>query len=389
MSTANERGALGKRFHDLPSPADNPELAWENIARNILLPRPPEEEPRKKRRFFWWWFSGAVALLVAAFLWWYPVEYQGPQPEEEPEVTALIETAEKGRPAMATLEEVGESPSVFAQKADQEEVVNGLDSEVLPPVVGARLANPMPAGPTQDKPILKTNMLPQKTVVEDEPFSRDLVPTDQLSARAILPLSYEGKSPTLEVEPELPEESTGQRSSVALAFGAAAFQSGYEGAAPWLRGERNELSPELSLRYERPVLGQWFFSTGVDLRTYRFRTAFENVDENARLYRPGTVDTIFRNLTTGEERIVYTDTVPGTIIRRFGNDNTVTEIGMPILLGRRWQLGNHGFSLAAGPRLGMILTRQGRTVAGENVVVDLEDAPQFGQSFRWNARAEV
>ncbi|MEL7161641.1 MAG: hypothetical protein AAFN92_12855, partial [Bacteroidota bacterium] len=187
----------------------------------------------------------------------------------------------------------------------------------------------------------------------------------------------------------VPVAPPGKKASLVVTFGASAFRSGYTGETPWLAEERNAPSPSFSLRYERPLSPNWFLSTGVDLRNYRFRTAFENVDTDARLFRPGTVDTIFRNRVTGEERTVFTDTIPGIRTRNFGNDNNVTEIGLPLLLGRRWTTGKHAFSLAAGPRVGLVVSRTGKTVIGTNEVSPVSAAPQFGKSLRWSGRLEV
>lgn len=67
MSTAKERGALGKRFHELPTPADADDLSWEKMAPHILLP-PPEEDP-KRRIPIWWWVVGLILLLFAGGLY--------------------------------------------------------------------------------------------------------------------------------------------------------------------------------------------------------------------------------------------------------------------------------------------------------------------------------
>ncbi|MEO0731380.1 MAG: hypothetical protein AAFZ52_00990 [Bacteroidota bacterium] len=202
-------------------------------------------------------------------------------------------------------------------------------------------------------------------------------------------LDHAYQLPTVKVPREIPTNFDRQEISLMVTFGGSVFQSGYTDSAPWLAEERNGFSPSLGLRYERPFAANWLLSTGVDLRNYRFRTAFENVDTNARLYRPGTVDTIFRNLVTGEERTVFTDTIPGVRVRKFGNDNTVTEIGFSLLLGRRWITGKHSFGLAVGPRMGLVVAREGKTVVGTNEVQPLRTSPQFGKNLRWSGRLEV
>ncbi|MEM6771898.1 MAG: hypothetical protein AAF597_15055, partial [Bacteroidota bacterium] len=61
MSTDQERGSLGERFHDLPTPANQPGLSWEQMAPQVLQPQKVEREG-KTRPIIWW--SGGVALLL-------------------------------------------------------------------------------------------------------------------------------------------------------------------------------------------------------------------------------------------------------------------------------------------------------------------------------------
>ncbi|MEM1357732.1 MAG: hypothetical protein AAGF89_06015 [Bacteroidota bacterium] len=388
MSTAEERGALGERFHDLPTPASNPELEWENMARRILLPEPPEEEPRKRRAAFWWWFGGIAVLLAGAFLLWPAEEDHNPVSEEQPTVIAkgattaeekLIEATiplknpvKEQLPATTLTKGIGQEKALLqvveVGKTVWTEEVSSTTEENLAPSLAPELAQPEVTIDFSRKAAVVVTQLPGGGI----PMLDQLDQLPEVQARNLpFPVKPKGEA------------------SLAITLGGGAFQSGYAGDAPWLAAERNDFSPSLSLRYERPLTQNWFLSTGIDLRNYRFRTAFENVDPDARLYRPGTIDTIFRNLTTGEERTVFTDTVPGTVIRRFGNDNVVTEIGIPLLIAYRWASKKHALSLAIGPRLGLVVTREGRSLTGTNEVRELSEVPQFGNNLRWSGRLEA
>ncbi|MEM9929221.1 MAG: hypothetical protein AAF840_05355 [Bacteroidota bacterium] len=391
MSTADERGALGKRFHDLPTTPDSPDLAWERMARHVLPVENPEEEPRKPRPFIWWWVGG-ILLAIGVGLWWLAEE----EPRTNISTAEVVPMAKSTVPARPT-QELAFS-SVRPAKVEMKPTASfsarpNADHQMAAQAIKAGSTKPQREGPEAklEEKVMATPLEDESTVLTT-PVStvEDFYAVEQVNSLPIAFLSLQEKTLTPGIQrPTMPAPEATGRSTIALTLGVASFQSGYEGEAPWLASEQNEWSPEVALRYERKLGKGWFLSAGPELRNYRFRTAFENTDPNARIYQPGTVDTIFRNLTTGEESIVTTDTVPGVRTRRFGHDNTVLELGISLLLGREWRAGRHVFALSAGPRLGFTLSQDGRTVVGTNRVTDLASAPQFNESFRFNARLEA
>lgn len=390
MSYADERGALGKRFHDLPTTPDSPDLAWEAMARHVLSPEPPEEEPDDRVPVLWWWLAGAVVLLLIALSVWFARGNTAEEVVAVPQVIAKTSSAD-------LVPKVVEPTKSLVPGPERETAGN----QVFGPV------NALHRSPSLQKGITES---PTATFLSEKRETRSTTPVTEFLATVIPgstdtqmeselvdglpPLNFE----LFTVEASLPSpmvvrkdepKDSGSSAMLSLQFGGVSFASRYSEGATWLQDENNELSPELSLRYYRPVGKRFFISSGLELRNYRFRTAFESVDTEARIYQPGTVDTIFRNLTSGEERIVTTDTVGGTRTLRFGNDNTVMELGLPLLIGRKWTSGRHDFRLAAGPRLGLVLARTGKTVTETNRIADLEAAPQFSKGLNWAGRLEV
>lgn len=405
MSIADERGALGKRFHDLPTTPDSPDLAWEAMAANVLPPTPPEEEPDKIRPIIWWWFAGAMGLLLIGLSVWANEEHTPEDDRSTREVVVeSIETSDEADASVTTntlpgkkdnASSLAELPAVKEAAPQSGPDQPGLTQAVKksPPVVRSEASASEQMPPEMLSGNAREEVLGFAAAEDREespkPASRaEARSPQQLPQLAIGALAVEDPALSAMVSPEAKEQEGKSAASLSVMVGGAGFQSRYTESATWLQDEANELSPELSLRYTRPVGKKLFISTGVEFRNYRFRTAFENVDTDARIYQPGTVDTIFRNLITGEERIVTTDTVGGTRTLRFGNDNSVLELGVPLMIGRRWSLGRHDFSLAAGPRIGLVLARTGRTVTAPNLITDVEAAPQFSRDLNLAGRLE-
>jgi len=419
MSHAEERGALGKRFHDLPTDTDNPDLSWEAMAANVLSPTPPsEEEPEERKPLIWWWLTAILLLLGTGYYFINndsQAEITASQEEvlvmtqdEEMSLTESIsaqmkipttETSLQENGPAATRESATEntSPTVSNRSSLKREqsiaparvkrsgpVLTNNDSEE-DRVADAADVSPIVAGET---PL--TNEPPTaKAPAERE--ERVFSVISPLNAWPPQPLSVQNEMPVLVVQGTERDNATAKekgKNMLSLTAGGFTQQSPYS-SGPIPEAEVSQSSPQISLQYGKILSDKWQVNAGIDGRQYRFRTAFESRDENARLYRPGTVDTIFRNITTGEERVVLTDTIAGTRIRRFGHDNTVTELGLSLMLGRRWQFGRHGFQLSAGPRLGFVIGRNGRTTIQLHQVSDLAEAPQYGQDLRISGRLEA
>lgn len=101
-----------------------------------------------------------------------------------------------------------------------------------------------------------------------------------------------------------------------------------EGQYAYAEG-RLGLSTEVGLRY------RWhrnFYGTvGIAYSKDRVQTAFTRRTP-VRLYRPGTVDTIYR-YSTGQEEVITTDSVPGLEIQTFRHTSSFQQLSFPVQLG--------------------------------------------------------
>lgn len=118
-------------------------------------------------------------------------------------------------------------------------------------------------------------------------------------------------------------------------------------------------------RLDRP--SGWSFSAGLRFDQSTWNSRLERSDSTL-LFRPGTVDTIFSNLTTGEERIVTRDSVPGTRTTRFRGYGQIRTVGLELRAGRDWPVLGGRFLLMGSLRADYILNVSGRTVAPEGEI---------------------
>ncbi len=414
MSNAEERGALGKRFHDLPTDTNNPDLSWEAMAANILSP-PPEEEPEKRKPLIWWWLTAILLMLATGYYFTNnSSQAEDTTSQEELLVTAPDKESSRTENISAQVEMPGaelspqENGPVAAHRPSTENSAAPLSNRSSPkgepqrgsiPInrSGRVLANDdltedrldkieaVVSSATDGSP--RINDPATAPVIREETAYSIISPLNAWPTQ-LLAIHNEMPSPVVKIT-DIDDSSSDQgKNLLSLTAGGFTQQSPYSsGAIP--EAEVSQSSPQFSLQYSKILSDRWQIGAGIDGRYYRFRTAFENLDENARLYRPGTVDTIFRNVSTGEERIVFTDTIPGTRLRKFGNDNSISELGLSLVLSRRWQFGRHGFLLSAGPRVGLVIGREGRTTNQLNQVSDLVDAPQYGKDLRISGRLEA
>jgi len=391
MSTANERGALGQRFDYFPAGAVPADLAWENVERNILPPSAPEE-PERRRRGAWWWVVSGAVIFIGILL-----GYNNsiiPDRVIAEEKLLVAEHDETSRDETADEIPLNKVDTLQATRVATETNTKSILSQSTPYPIEKRTMAIERSKITEniDKanhPVAGTTNNSGTSVAEYALVSVNAV--EELPVLEISPLVEILRLPEVKkmvaAEEELPLTIAKSGRALSLIGGLVTFQNGYDGGAAD-EVESPGLGTQVQLRYTQPLSRKAFLSTGLEWRRYRFRTAFESTDLNARLYRPGTVDTIIRNTLTGEEQTVTTDTIAGIRTRRFGNDNAVSELGVPLLVGKHWKVGGSFFSLAAGPRLGLVIGRKGRTVVAAEEVVDLGAAPQFGHNFRLSGRLE-
>lgn len=108
-------------------------------------------------------------------------------------------------------------------------------------------------------------------------------------------------------------------------------------------------------------------------------------DRPVTLFRPGTVDTIFRNITTGEERIVTTDSIPGIRRTEFRGYGRLTTVSLTLGLEKRWSWGRHRPGLWVSVAPTYVVERAGRFGDPENGLRSLADNELFPDRLWWTA----
>jgi len=315
MSTDKELGALGKRFNDLPSPADNPDLSWEKIAPQVLQSERLEEDS-EDGRFIWWWFTvgGLVLLILAGWFALSPKTVATTNPIAEKIVESQAPTEQQPDNSYTT------TPVVVPQRAAaNSEPTNTFAAPTLFPKLTSSIVAQAEVALTysdQKTSRLQQRALPASQREEEQLTAPISVAVPQLPTELIATVSVPNRDLAPAVIEPLTQPAAGadQTKALTLLTGPVSYNLGYSTSNAT---ETDQLSALLRLGYEQSLNDRWFISTGLELRHYRFQSAFEDVDEDARIYQPGTVDTIFRNLTTGEETVSTTDTVSGTRVRRF------------------------------------------------------------------------
>lgn len=141
-----------------------------------------------------------------------------------------------------------------------------------------------------------------------------------------------------------------------------------------------------SARYRRLISNRWY--GGIGLTSRRFvRGSQLNSTEELDLFRPGTVDTIFRNIDTGAERIVTTDTIAGLRTTAFTGYSRITLLTLPISIG--WHTpalgGDLGWEVGLAP--GLTLNKSGRVLTNNGEIVSTTD--QSNWQDRWYLGLDV
>lgn len=135
-----------------------------------------------------------------------------------------------------------------------------------------------------------------------------------------------------------------------------------------------------SAAYRKSVGNKWYWSAGLSSQRFVRRAELANT-RSTTFYRPGTVDTIFRNVSTGAERIVTTDSVSGLRQTAFTGYGRVTLLTIPVSIG--WQTpalgGALGWNVGIAP--GIAVTKTGRAVTPLLEIEPIENRPVWRDQF--------
>lgn len=359
------------------------------MAPHVLQPTETEDQP-EDRIIAWWWLAVTALILIGAGGGYVvsrqnhapatPMVQQSSLPEVPSNQQPLVKTT---APAMAPKKAI--TPNHMTARGVAPGQTPGGSS--VPPS-DLLIARGAPEQAAETPPQLASRKLKAGGDPQVRLPGRRWPPKSvhQLSGRPITAIKVPKQGLSVTVDPAKSIVKTKRSTAISLLAGPVVYGAGYDEPTETVTPQ---LSVQLRVGFEQILTDRWFVAAGLDYRHLRFQSAFEDVDHNARIYQPGTVDTIFRNLTTGEETVSTTDTVGGTRIRRFLNHNVVRSVGGSVLLGYQQTFGNHRLSLAAGPRVDFLLGREGKVVAGDLEITDFTDAAAFGRNVRWAGRLEA
>lgn len=135
-----------------------------------------------------------------------------------------------------------------------------------------------------------------------------------------------------------------------------------------------------SLRYRPAATSVLAPVYGISYQHYRYVARAEG-SWRANAHSPGSLDTIYRNLTTGEETYAFTDSLPAQYNYRFGNTNTHRLITIAAGISAQTQHSKFNLIAAAGAGATYRLGSSGRevvTVPVSEPLVATKDRFSFG-----------
>ncbi|MEL7159248.1 MAG: hypothetical protein AAFN92_00710 [Bacteroidota bacterium] len=349
---SDQPGFLDEKLGEQQAPLP-PELRWEAME-DRLAPR------KKKRRFFWlWWLSGAVSLLLFAG-WW-----------------SLAEKAATPPPANPLVEQNIPTPEPLPIPHQSRETI--ADTKTSVPDTGAKI-------------------YPQTGTRNSAPAQKKASPatiTDPLTSVrrqvAVAPLNFPSfVCVSISVPPVPGEELTVTTPNIPRTTRSPGWISLGGGAT--ITRNLNDRTQGLPSSFWRVATGRSIGRRGwaltADLTTQQL--VWKNqvtFSEDATLFRPGTVDTIFRNLTTGAERIVTTDSVAGTRTTAFRGYGKVQLVGLQLGVSKAWPIGRQRISTYLGIGPALVVDRSGRFGNAEAGIRPLSTGDNFPLDLWWTTEA--
>lgn len=363
----DEPGRLGPLFEEHPSAVNNDELGWDRMGERLFPPR------KKRRLVAWWWLlpflvGGILLTLVPE-----AISSSGNEVERERSITTVLDT-----------------PATKPRMADDPQPP--IESATTAPTSQPLLTN---SKPTNTAPV--SPAAPPKTEQSDQAKPNLLeaastTPRSEAWATPLLPVRI--KSPEIPVTFDLPalegaivslpsnRLNTFLEISGGVNYYKRSFSRSFTLPVTGSYGEEGQAGYQAGFLIGQQLDQRWSLAAGLSLRQQRYR-AYLQREENAKLYRPGTVDTIFRNVFTGEETVVLTDSVGGVRRRTFGHHNRVTTLSIPLLLITEEQWDRFHVGLRGGGRFIIERREVGRTVTRSGEVISLDDELESGANTGW------
>ncbi len=347
METFDQQGGLSDKLgrhkaKDIPA-----ELSWEQMGPKIRA----ELQPKKRRRlFFWWWLPVSISVMAAvgyfslfdgrAELGYFPLpgHLVGENSAVAKSVTDIPEETPVAKEAEAALPTGDPKPKGDAIVPVASPELTGINaSDLYNSQTASTLIDPV------NEP--KDSQVASAGETLNNKVGLDLLNQIEALARKAV-VSLDSTTPY----PEVPEVQAVRRPWIVEAGMGFAFNLNPDVYDMKLPGTSIDpvtgLTASFRIGYALPQRPYTLWA-GIEMEELVQR---ERLQETLpiQIYQPNTVDTIFRNIITGEEFTSTTDSIPGIRRVNIQQHSTFRSWSVPILLGRTWSVAGWQFEGKAG-----------------------------------------
>ncbi|MGB3547760.1 MAG: outer membrane beta-barrel protein [Saprospiraceae bacterium] len=378
MAPSERPGSLGPRLAGHPSPVP-PGLNWDHMGAPI---RAGLRRERRRRLMLWFASGGLGLLLLLVGTYHYPAADRSLPAVNAP--IASVQPVQYGLPdagvdlGITTLREERITEPDFSDKLSLDQpTVASLSSD-------RRVLSPANSNPGDDRP--ETFVIPVAPIAT--------VGAGQNAVPSIITLYPEFLPLDVSLFPKLNTPAVQQTPTP----GPRGINFSLSGGANLTEVDAPESLTDFTprpgyyadLRVTKRFGPPWSVPGGSAYRQLRYRENLEE-DRAVRLFRPGTVDTVFVGELTGNETYAFTDTIPGRRETRFQYHNRRNIVTLPLLIG--WQTGpensaaDWNLRLRAGLEFTFWEQSSGRTINRNGRIVDLKT--QVGQGLQFAGLIEA
>jgi len=384
MKLAEQPGFLDKKLGQRVEPLPD-HLSWEAIGDQIL----PPKKPRRRR----WWLL-FLFLVVGGLAWFsFPNEKQSSghslndevihsfqhknlytDKQEEQQNYVTEQSPKIKERTIATLEKGSKSPSnTFAFSTVLTQELSYSHRENDSPKIKEILPIELPLDSLLSSKNKQIAFLPTR------PLSQLSYPSNLVAK------DFNSLFPENEEETETPlQESDQMNLQSPLKNNRLTLYGQVLGEASLFTGVPQEIVPIMSaqprVRVGVETTNGWALSINAKLGRYVWRSEL-NSSNATTLYRPGTIDTIFRNVIDGSERIITTDSIPGIINTQFRGYGRITTLEFPITIGKVWPVSNGRLGLHLGLAPSFVTNKKGQSIVAEEEIVSVAESNLFDRPF--------
>lgn len=383
MGTFDQQGGLGEKFGQHPTENIPTGLAWEQMGPKIQA----ELVEKKRRRLLWWWLPSTVLVVMASAYFLLAAKDENIGSFRIPVAVVPARHASDG----AVTQQSAQASDQDKQQSNKNRTINPVTS-----IPEAGIQRAVVGHNSQLADVSKQTLTPLEAshLPAMEPsFTRipsGEQPDDSLVIWSVSPLIESLLLSPLPipntvdwvVKPTVPNAP----SATWLLEIEAGRNFNLSAATPSPNIPNAEVTRlagvsggiRLGYAIQQTPYTIW---TGVSVADFVQR---ERLDDAlaVRLYQPGTVDTIFRNILTGAETFVFTDSVGGTRELRIQQHSTFRSLSIPLMVGRTWGQARWQLAAQTGVDLHLSYWEDSKYLSAD---YELQDAPSersIGLAFR-------